>query len=92
MDSIPLGKYWFSMNSSDVLWWLFIIAPPLLLVFHALNISIVLYIIGLIASAAFGSLSWISLRSVINIVSNFKRHEFKYENRVSHDDKYFVSI
>ena len=50
------------MKSSDVLWWSIILVPPLVWIFQSLNVSVLLYIIGAIASAAFGSLSWISLR------------------------------
>ena len=50
------------MKSSDVLWWSIILVPPLVWIFQSLNVSVLLYILGAIASAAFGSLSWISLR------------------------------
>ena len=62
MDYLPRATHLFRTPSSDVLWWSVLLVPPLFLIFHTLNISILLYLVGLVASAAFGSLSWIAFR------------------------------
>ena len=61
----PPNKHSFTMTSSDVLWWSIILVPPSFWIFQYLNVSIVLYVVGALASAVFGSLSWISIRYVI---------------------------
>ena len=64
MDDVPTNKQLFTMTSTDVFWWSIILVPPSFWIFQYLNVSIVLYVVGAIASIAFGSLSWISLRYV----------------------------
>ena len=50
--------------SYDILWWAIILVPPIFWIFQILNVSVILYLVGAIASAVFGSLSWIAIRYV----------------------------
>ena len=56
MDYILPNKQSFTMASSNIVWWSIILIPPSFWIFQLLNVSVILYVVGAVASAAFSKI------------------------------------